>query len=1173
MGKLNLLIGSNGCGKTKYIYDLFLNNSRNKDGTLNFNKKFYLIVPEQDTASKQKDLMNYMNNFGSGILNIDVISFDRLAYMVFDEVLYDFNDKFVVLDDVKTLLIRLAIINLKKQNYRFNYFDKNLNEIGFYEKLTSCFSEFYSYGIDKNILNKFLENLTDESKYKLIKQKIKELSVVYEEFLRLLENKKFLIKEDKLNKLSEYIKKSKLFVNSTVAFDGFTGFIPIQKKIFENILLNSDETYITVCYREKEYKNINKPNDFDTFNLSKIFINDLNNIARELNIDVSTDCIKDMSSKKYREKSDLKFIEENLFSYDYKKTNIAVNNFKVSYMKNINVEVDYLISKIFELTKFQGYKYNDIKVVVPNLDEYRDLLLRKFSDSNIPLFIDFKYDIYTSPIIEAVSSLIEIITSNFSEESVLRYINCGLFDKNINDIYFKIDNAVRKYGVDNYNKSKFVFRNKSKYIKERNSEKTVFYDDTEVNIEIIEKEYEKIFKNIIELYDYYKNKNFKDTISGFVNSIVKFISDEDIVNKYNLFLDEIKRKNGESSSDYKLMADDSKILFRIFDLLYLISKNDNSNLNTSEDEIPIYEFNKLLDLSIENIKLTTIPFKLDQIVVGDLMRSRFDNPMVLFFLGMNDSKVPGAISDNNIINDELRELFKEKLSVELSQTTKETTINTKFYVYLALTNPTDKLYISYVTKNSDGEMDFKSNVIKDIESMFDSINEASFEEYVDFDDIDIYTIDRAKQVLAYNFLNYKNLSNNIEFDKLSKNDLKKYQITAFLYNFLNKKFDSFHEYSSLINNNEKLYNDSDKLNINLTTSLIGDKFKASATAIENYSNCPYKYFAERTLGLKNREVYGVKSLDIGNIFHYFMKWFFDYLADKNIDLLKIDNYELINIINEGIGYVSPNIEKFDMEDKYNSFLINRLKDIIFISIQSMKYQLSLSKQPTLYFTEYDKVNMKLNDNINIIGVIDKAEFYTFENDDNIYVKIIDYKSSNKEININLIKNGLMVQFLLYLDFCVNHIEEIEELKNKLNIKNKNVVPIGSFYSQIADKINYKEDLENIDNNIKLTGVLNNDLKVAKILDENISIVQTDKKITTKSDVLDFNSKNIFSTDEFKDIMIYIEKIVVDKLNEIKSGIIKVSPYNIGNHSVCGYCDYKDLCKNDNAYLINEDEEH
>ena len=1143
MSRLNLLIGSNGCGKTKYIYDLFLKQSRKEDGQIDFDKKFYLIVPEQDTASKQKDIMKYMKDYGSGILNIDVISFDRLFYIISDELNIDIKNKYIIMDDVKTLLIRLAIINLKNKGIKFTYFNKTINKLGFAEKLTSCFSEFYTYGIDEKILSKIINKIDND----LIKLELNELMIIQNEFLKLLKQKEFIIKEDKLNFVNEHISKINMFDNAIVAFDGFTGFIPIQSQIFSKILKSASSCYVSITYREKEFKNIDKDLKIDIFNISKQFIKDLLKIAKDTNSNVDNNIITDMSSKKYSDKNDLKFLEENLLSYNNIKFNGQVENIKIFANKDLNSEVEFLINKIIELTKFGKYTYNDIKIVVPKISDYNDIIYRKFSENNIPVFIDYKHNIYNSPLIEAVRSYLEIFATNFSSDSFLRYINSGLFDKNKNDIYFLLDNFIRKYDINDFHHFKYYLDKNKNEFNTIYDDKEYFYDEVDCNIEKIKTTYDEIVSFLIKKYKIISSNNFKNTINNYVKFVEDFLTETNIISQYNEFFSSLDT----DCLDYKLLDKDIDILKRILDLLKIISVND-------DEMIYIKDFIKLLDLSIENIQQTIIPFYCDQIIVGDLMRSRFDNPKVLFFLGLNDSKIPTNSKDNNIINDDLRILFKETQNIVLSQTTIETALNSRFYLYNILTNPTEKLFLSFTAKNADGEVDYKSNIISEIQNMFS--NDHKFKiEMVEEDNLPIYSINYAKRKIALN-------NNNIKADA---NIDKKYILN--LKYFITKKDSSnFEKTNKLISDND-IFIQNKNINQSLIKKILTDKKNISITSIENFSNCPYKYFIETTLNIKKRKVGKMRNVDLGNIFHSFMKWFFDELKIKKINLIDLDKKQIDNYINLGLDNIFSSIVTYIKNDKKFVFIQNRLKDILYITILSMINSYSYSENPFLYYNEYEKVKMKIDDtNLLLTGKIDKVEFYKSKIDDNIYVKIIDYKNSKKPIDLNVVRSGSQIQFLTYLDFCINYFKTTKEFKQFKN-NNCKFIPIGSFYTQISDEINVYDDISaynNKDNKkIKMTGIVNNNIDIFSLIDKN---VQIDKKNNLISEVFDVKKNVALSTEQFDDLMKDIENIIKEKFEQIENGNINIEPNNLTNP--CKYCDCNNICLINHFDKINDNDE-
>ena len=76
---LQFIIGNSGAGKSGTAYENII-----REASANPDRLYYVIVPEQFTMQTQKTLVE-MHPDG-GILNIDILSFERLAYRVFEEV-------------------------------------------------------------------------------------------------------------------------------------------------------------------------------------------------------------------------------------------------------------------------------------------------------------------------------------------------------------------------------------------------------------------------------------------------------------------------------------------------------------------------------------------------------------------------------------------------------------------------------------------------------------------------------------------------------------------------------------------------------------------------------------------------------------------------------------------------------------------------------------------------------------------------------------------------------------------------------------------------------------------------------------------------------------------------------------------------------------------------------
>ena len=1178
MSKVKILLGSHGSGKSEFIYNLLYKNAFNEKNKIDLNKKLFLVVPEQDTQEKQKKMMQVFKNNGKGFINMDVISFDRLCYNVFDLLNIDIDKNKMVQDDAKTLLLRLAIRNLKKKKIKFPYFEKSLKKIGFYEKLTSCMSEFYTY----NIGEEELKLVSDKTYNKLIQQKIIELSYIQKEFLQLLNKKGFKIKEDKLNLLKELLPKTKYFEDAIVCFDGFTGFTPIQRDIFSIISNQSKEVYVSIDYRLSDF-NISDYNDIqnntkNVFNISRVFIRQIKKSLNDVNInfDIKKDILyiynakatsqidinQEGTEEKYLNKNkneELYLIEKKLFKYNLSSKNNKKNNKVCIYqLKNIDEETTFLINIIEKLVREEKCKYNDIKVVVPNIDDYRDYIINKVEKYDIPLFIDDSHTILNSPYIETIRAALEVIDTNFSQNSVERYINSGIIHKNKK--YYLYDQAIRKYVLNN----KIKFQNRLKYeldnIKLKSQKDNFyFYDYVEENIELISNINDKIINPLIE----FSNKIKKEQTIDEINEVlISFIKDINLDENFNNLYENEEKSIIYNNKDFITLKSSKEIFEKTINLMSLIS---------DDEPISITDYRSLIDISLKSANVKSIPYSLDQVIVGDLMRSRYDNPKFLIFMGMSDSNIPKTSSDNNIINDEMRILFdklnkesEKNIRLELSQTTIETTLNSRFYVYQALSNPTEKLILTWPNKNSENVVDKESTVIKDIKKLLN----IDIEKII-IDKIKLYNIENIKEYVAKNIFETKNYLRRIKINKekqisysYDKEKIINSKITKDLYSFLNNNIELKKINENIYYNNPLL----DKKNVILYDNSNEDfnqkekKYISSASSIEEFASCPYKYFLNKTIGIKNINTIELNAMDIGNIFHKVLELFFD-----KYNIYEVSEDEIEKIITELIDRVLNEMNIFDDTNK-SKFMIIRLKDIIVESVKVMKKQYSMHKTIKTIACEYGNFIYDIGNNNQIQGKIDKIDI--IEDDENIYLRIIDYKSGDIKVDKNKIDSGVKIQFLIYLDYCYNHYDEI---KTALRIigKKKKIIPIGSFYSRIFDKMNIvknNNDLSDLNNNIasnySMTGIINEE-----VYDKIFKNSNTTEEIKT---IYDISKELSLSEEEVKQELENAKNIMNKNINNIKDGVVLVKPYDI--NTVCEYCEYSAICKNEFEKSEDENDE-
>ena len=232
---LQFIFGNSGSGKSHYLYQHIV-----EEAVKHPEKNYLVLVPEQFTMQTQKDLC--MAHPRGGIMNIDVLSFGRLAHRVFEEL--GQNERPILDDEGKNLVLRRIAGNYEEE---LTVLKGNLKKQGYISEVKSVISEFTQYGVDFDRLDAFMETLNPDS---YLYYKLKDIRRVYEGFEDYLKEK-YITKEEMLDVLSSVVPQSRILKGSVVAMDGFTGFTPVQNRLLGELLRVCEQVILTVEMDER----------------------------------------------------------------------------------------------------------------------------------------------------------------------------------------------------------------------------------------------------------------------------------------------------------------------------------------------------------------------------------------------------------------------------------------------------------------------------------------------------------------------------------------------------------------------------------------------------------------------------------------------------------------------------------------------------------------------------------------------------------------------------------------------------------------------------------------------------------------------------------------------------------------------------------------------------------
>ena len=943
-----------------------------------------------------------------------------------------------------------------------------------------------------------LEENTSQVEDVNLKLKLQDMTTIYKEYEKKIQDE-YIDEDDKLTRLAKNLQASTMFDNSYVYIDEFAGFTSQEYEIIKQIMKKAKEVVITACIDLKEEtSNIFYPN--------KQVIEKIIKIAKEANIKVEEPIILDKTHRFKNE--ELKHLEANIYENKYKIYNNEPKNIHLFLSANPYSEIEYVAKQIIKLVRDEGYDYRDISIITKNIDAISGVAKAVFSKYGIPLYMDNKDELSQNIGVKYILGVLDIFAKNWSQEAVLNYIKLGFADIEKEEIY-TLENYAKKWGIKG-----------SKWYK----------DDWTFEEENLNETRKKI---VIPLLEFKENLTKQKTVKDITKAIYEFLAKNNFYEKLNKKITLLEQKNElKIASNYKLSAEN---LINVLDEIVELFK---------EEKITFDQYKELLNIGLKYRELGSIPQTIDQVVLGDVDRSRTHKVKATFIIGMNDGVFPSVNKNEGFFNDKDRETLKQ-MGTELAKGSMEMLYDEEFNIYKAITVAEEKLFLSYPSSDKEGASLRSSTIIIKIKKIFPKLKEVS--------DVTKKITQITNQETTFDELLY-NIRNHYNGEEIDP-------IWFEVYNWYNEN-DVWHDKLEEALKGITYTNNAEQINKNNIERLYGKTLKTSISKLEKYKECPFSFHLKYGLNLKESEEFKIKSIDTGTFMHEVVDNFFEEVKEVK-DLTK----EEIKIIVDRIIEEKLNLKKNSIFSSTAKFIVltNRLKKVITESIYYIVYQMQNSSFQVL--GNEVEFNKKIDD-LEIVGKIDRID--VAESEEGSFIRIIDYKSSTKTLDLNNMVSGLQIQLLTYVDI-------MSEKTNK--------EPAGMLYFNLIEPIISKnknlsdeEIEEEIRKAFKMKGLILADVNVIKMMDNklntgasNIVPVTLDKTgniINTRSSVL--------TKEEFTCLQKKIKTLIKQISKEILSGNIEIKPvYNAKQkRTACEYCTYKTICgfnpkKNMYEYIPNK----
>ena len=1092
---LTLITGGAGSGKTEFIYNKIIDWSMREP-----ERRFFVIVPEQATMQAQKDIIRLHPCHGT--FQIDVVSFERLAYRIFEELSMPQPE---ILDDTgKTMVLRKLAGENRKELAAFS---SHLNQAGFIDEVKSMLSEFYQYGVTPEILG---EQIAKDGLSPILTRKLQDMSVIFEAF-REFAKEKFITLEELLDVLCQVADQSKLLKDSVLVLDGYTGFTPVQYRLIGLLMRICHDMYVTVTASEGSL--YGPENEADLFDMSRKMAMKLKHMANENGETVCEDMVlAERPLYRFLRRPELDYLERTMFRYPYRVYKEEAEGIRLVQAENPSDEIDFVVNRIHQLVKREGYRYREIAVICGDLPGYAKEINHQFEANKIPFFMDEKRDVSGNPMIRLVKSALEILKQGFDYESMFQYLRTGLVSEDTEKID-RMELYVRSMGI----------RGWSRWNEEW---KRTFEGGGRINLVELNAFKEEILAPLALFKE--KAGERGTSVAVITEALAELVRTLDVERKLNEKSEQFREMGMEKEArEYAEIYDLVMELFgRLYELL-------------GEEVVSKREYLEIVNAGFRELKVGMIPAGADRVVAGDLKRTRLSGIRALFFVGVNEGVVPADVTKGGILTEQEREVLKRN-ALELAPTAREEGFMQRFYLYLAMTKPSDLLTISWSSLSSEGKTMRPSSLVNQLRKRFENLPVTAAEEEKD----GVISFQAAGRAVIRWLQDPENMERNPAF--------------AELYRWLSREGGREEEMRRLAEACAYSYQESG-IGKAAALELYGRILNGSVTRMEGYAACAYAHFLSHGLELKKRRDYEVDFSDMGNLFHRSIDLFFHEVQEQGMDFRTIGEKERRALVKAVVDRVSYEYRNTILKSSArNSYLGRKVERITDRTIRALIYQIQKGDfEPEEFEVDVStRIALKDGNSMNLRGRIDRMDI--FEDEDKVYVKIMDYKSGSTSFDLSLLYHGLQLQLVVYMDAAL-------AMEGKRH-PGKQPVPAGIFYYHIDDPV--LERPENMDpanieagilKKLRMNGLVNSSLNVIEHMDHEI-VKESDVIPVALKDGLIVDAKSsVAGGERFAHLSGYVNQSLKAMGEEILDGNTVINPYKQGTRTACDYCPYHSIC--------------
>lgn len=998
------------------------------------------------------------------------------------------------------IMIYQAVNSVRNMPGVMTYFRTRSTQNGFAEEVLNLINDMKRSGIEPEQLA-----IKIPAADKRLSDKILDISMIYLEYERLMKEYGFKNSLDNIKLGAAIAAANGWFKGKSVYIDEFESFTGDQLAMLRVILEHSDN--VTIVLRTDDIN----AGEFTLFETVNRTFRRIAGICADLGKEYRVTACSE--SRRFKN-PELEYLSSRILRNLENDSENAPepHNIRIFESRDMYGEAEFVCASIRRLINSdRTLKYRDIAVISNDISAYTGVLEGAFRRYDIPYFLSVERPVNHTAVMVFFTSLLSLlISAKMCSEHIFRMMKSGIMDLSLTDVSL-LENYCYKWSIDG------------------DTWCSPFTAD-DVNLEKLEGIRSDFITPVISLK---RKLGRKLTAEKAAALLYEYLINCGAERNTGRLMGKLIREN---------LDFEASELKRLWGCLIDILDSISSTLG--EKEIRFSDLVKIIRSMVGRIKYSVPPQTLDAVIAASSRTARLNAPKVVFAIGSNDGDFPNFVNIHGLFS-ESDKMKLAKNGIEISRPLSDLIASERLVVYKALSAASEKLYITYPLSDLSGQAKYPSQVIDSVIAMFGD------------DKMRLTVRDTPPHFYAVTM-------HSTFYHYMQNRDPGSTESAS-----LNHVLCSDDSYKSRIS--YVLSRSSYKQDFTIDSSIMQklksfDPLVISPSSLDEFNQCHFRYFCDKCLRLFTNEKMEFDARAAGDLFHICFK---SILASRSKDSFLKLSYD------DFAREISICADKFREERLAGDFVKDPRSDMIFKKITERMTNVFLHTQQSLMASDFIphsyeldlrnqhsvSINFGEKYRLEFGGVVDRADIC--EIDGEKYVRIVDYKSSRKNITPVTLGSGINLQMLMYLFSATDKGGEYEDCQ-----------PAGVLYSpvQLQDfspescKIN-SFNSEMLNSSLKTSGLVLSDMKVLDAMEKGVEGNYIPVKMKKSGEL--YADSSCISREAMERLRDFSYRKLKEMAEMLLAGNAEAVPLVYGGTVPCTYCNYVNICDNSKLERFRE----